>query len=170
MKLPAHCSVFQAKVSAIRAAVKIVVDENVHKRKITILSDSQAAIKTLDANVIRCRTVFDCRRRLNEMANCKLIIDNAIVDLNNRWAASDKGRTAWKIWPRLDRKSTATLLKLQRSKLSTVVRVTTGIARCIGLGHFVNVLCRSYGDEEKNEAVLHLLYTCPHLVRGKRDT
>ena len=40
MRLPDHCSVFQAEVSAIRAAVKITVDKNVHKRRIIIISKS----------------------------------------------------------------------------------------------------------------------------------
>ena len=35
-----HSSVFQAEVSAIRAAVNIIVDKNVHKRKITTLFDN----------------------------------------------------------------------------------------------------------------------------------
>ena len=56
-------------MSAIQAAVKIIVDKNVHKQKITILSDSQAAIKALDSNVINSKTGYDCRRCLNEKAN-----------------------------------------------------------------------------------------------------
>ena len=98
--------------------------------------------------LINSRTVYDCRRCLNEMvkqyevcitwvpghrdisgncrandlarrgttitlfnesytlgmllSTCRLIIDNAIVDLvNSRCAASDKGRTVRNIWPRL---------------------------------------------------------------------
>ena len=45
------------------------MDKNVRRRKITILSDGQAAIKALDSSVINFKTVYDCRRRLNEMAN-----------------------------------------------------------------------------------------------------
>ena len=56
-------------MSAIQAAVKIIVDKNIHKLRIAILSDSQAAIKGLDSSVINSRTVYDCRRCLKEMAN-----------------------------------------------------------------------------------------------------
>ena len=66
MRLPDHCSVFQAEI---RAEVKIIVDKNVHKRRITILSDSQAAIKALDSSVIKFKTMYDCAKYLNEMAN-----------------------------------------------------------------------------------------------------
>ena len=139
MGIPDHCSVFQAEVTA--TWTDLIVDKNVHKRRITILSDSQAAVKALDSSVISSRTVYDCRRCINEMPNryevcivhrdtgifsatldlmiwpegarklhslrilriCRLIIDNAIVDLiNRRWAAWDKGRTARKFWAILD--------------------------------------------------------------------
>ena len=37
------------------------------------------------------------------MSTCKLIIDNVIVDsIKDRWADSDTGRTARKIWQKLD--------------------------------------------------------------------
>ena len=63
-----YCSGFQAEVSATQTMVEIIVAQNVHKRRITILSDSQAAIKALDSSVISYRTVYNCRRCLNEMA------------------------------------------------------------------------------------------------------
>ena len=205
-------------MSAIQAAVKIILHKNVHKRKITILSDSKAAIKALHPSVINYKAVYDCCRCLNEMANryitwvsghrhipgnCRmddlfrrgtanglsdefstlgiplctyrLVIDDVIVDLvNSRWAASDKGRTTRKILPRLDRRRTAALLKLQRSRLSAVIWVITehGItvthARRIDLEHLANDFCRSCGNEEDDETIIHLLCTCPALDRRRK--
>ena len=54
---------------AIQAAVKIIVDKNVHRRKISILSDIQASLKALDSSVINSKTVHDCRRCLKEVAS-----------------------------------------------------------------------------------------------------
>ena len=85
--------------------------------------------------------------------------------VNDRWEASDKGKTALKIWPRLDKRRTMSLLKLQRSTLSVFVGVITGHcimglhARRIGLGHLVNDFCRSCRDKEEKESVIHLLDT-----------
>ena len=60
--LPDYFKIFQAEVSAIQAAVKIIVDKNVHRQKITTLSNSQAVIKALDSSVINSKTVYDCCR------------------------------------------------------------------------------------------------------------
>ena len=83
---------------------------------------------------------------------------------------------AQKIWPRVDRRRTATLLKLQRSRLSIVIGVITGHcitgthAWRIDLGHLANDFCRSCRGEEANETILHLMCTCPVLGRRrKRD-
>ena len=63
---------------------------------------------------------------------------------NSRWAALDTSRTTQKILPRLDKRRTTILLKLQRSKLSHVIGVITEHsiigthARRIGLGHLEN--------------------------------
>ena len=69
---------------------------------------------------------------------------------------------------------TATLLKLQGSRLRTVIVVITwhciigthAIA-CIGLGHLVNDFYIICGDEEKYEIILHLLCTSPALGRER---
>ena len=51
-----------------------------------------------------------------------LIIDNGIVNLvNSRRAASDKVRMAQKLWPRMDTRRLATVFKLHRSRLNTVI-------------------------------------------------
>ena len=60
---------FHIQVLSIRAAVKIIVDKNVPKPRITVFSDSQAAINALDSSVINPKTAYDCRRCLNETAN-----------------------------------------------------------------------------------------------------
>ena len=103
------------------------------------------------------------------MRSCKIIIDNANVDsVNDRWAASDTGRTAHKIWLRLDEGRTISLFKLQRGVLSLVVGVFTGHcimgthARRIGLGHLANDLCR---DEE---TVPYRLITCPTFCQRRK--
>ena len=41
-------------------------------------------------------------------------------------------------------------------------------ARRIGLKLLVNDFCRSYGDKEENETILHLLYTCPALGANRK--
>ena len=104
---------------------------------------------------------------------CRPIIENAIMILvNSRCAISNKGRTARKIWPRLGKRHAETLLKLQRSRLSTVIEIITGHcfigihARRIGLGHLTNDFCRSCEDEEENETILHLKCIC--LALGQR--
>ena len=96
------------------------------------------------------------------LGTCRLIIDNAIVDLvNSRWAASDKAWPAWKIWPKLDRRCTATQLKLQSSRLSTVNVFIIGHcimetqARRIGLGH-LHQLWRWQGGWDYSSATVHM--------------
>ena len=83
-----------------------------------------------------------------------------------------KGTTARKLWLSLDRRCTATLLKLRGIILSTAIGVITGhciIGTLIGIGHLANDFCRSCGDEEKDETILHLLCTWPALgLRRKR--
>ena len=64
MRLLDHCSVFLAEVSAIQVEFQILVDKNVHKRKITILSDYPADIEALDSCAINSKTVYNCRRCL----------------------------------------------------------------------------------------------------------
>ena len=68
-----------------------------------------------------------------------------------------------------------TLLKFQISRLNTVIEVITGHcikatnARCIGLGNHENNFCKSCGNEEEDEATLHILCICPALdKKGKR--
>ena len=55
--LPDHCSDFQPQVVAIQAAVRIIGGGRFSKRNVTILSDSQAAIKALSSNVMNSKRV-----------------------------------------------------------------------------------------------------------------
>ena len=70
--------------------------------------------------------------------------------------------------------SSATLLKLQRSSLSTIIGVITGHciigphARRIGLVYLANDFCRSCGDDKKNEIIFRLLCTCPAIGRRRK--
>ena len=66
----------------------------------------------------------------------------------------------------------AALLKFQICRLTTIVGVITWHyaigtnVKLIGLGHLANDFCRSCGDEEKDETILHLL--CTWHVLGQR--
>ena len=57
-KVADHCSVFLAKMVAIQTSPRIIGDEKVSKRNITIYSDSQAAIKALSSNGMNSKTVY----------------------------------------------------------------------------------------------------------------
>ena len=58
---------------------------------------------------------------------CELIIDKAIADsVRDKYTILDTSRTARKVWPRLDKGRTISLLKAQRRMLNMIVRVTTG--------------------------------------------
>ena len=158
------------------------------------LSDRQEAIKAFDSSLINSKTVYDCCRYLNAMTNrCQVCItrvprhrdipDNCRADDlakrgttielsdeldfdNSRWASSDKVRTLRKIWPRLERRLTVTLL--QRSRLSTVISFITGHytigthANHIGLEYLANDFCRICGDEDEDETILN--YTMPPIT------
>ena len=52
-----YCSICQDKVSAVQAAMKIIVYKKVHRRKITSLSDSQVAIRALDSNLMKSNSL-----------------------------------------------------------------------------------------------------------------
>ena len=80
-KLPDHCSVFQAELSAIRDACNnLTAEENKH---IIIWTDSLSAIQALTTCTIRSRTVIDCYTAISRIAN------NNKVEL--RWIAAHRG-------------------------------------------------------------------------------
>lgn len=87
--------------------------------------------------------------------------------------------TMRRVWLRLDAKHTGSLLKFQRSTLSMLNGVVTGVmksitgthAKCIGLGHFTNDFCWSCRDKEERETKPHLLITPQALcLRKTKDT
>ena len=63
ISLSDHCSVCQVEVVAMLYASGIIWDG-----RVSILSDSQSAIKTLSSNVTNSKTVYGCRRYINEIA------------------------------------------------------------------------------------------------------
>jgi len=64
LRLPDHCSVFQAEVHAIKEALTCQGNFSLQRGHLNIYSDSQAAIKS----ITNSRTIADCRRSLYEMA------------------------------------------------------------------------------------------------------
>lgn len=131
-------------------------DNNGHA-DIYVLSDSQAAIRTIGWKVLRS-IAYRCHRHLNELtelynvriiwvlghsdipdncrtnelarrgstirlsteiAHCTCPFKNlwsAILDfVNSRWEASNTVKTAYKIWPRLNRRQIVDLLRVQSS-------------------------------------------------------
>ena len=183
-------------------------------RDITILTDSQAAIKSLESCSFTSKAALNCRLSLMEMteqfnihlcwvpghrdipgncradelarqgttlrilsdrqslgmplATCKHLLKlNAISKTNLRWENVSTCLISRQIWPRLDHKRSAELVKLKRSQISCVVGVLTG--HCLigqhakRLGLFSNDFCRSCRDEEEEESIPHLLCNCPAL-------
>uniref|UniRef100_A0A224XSM0 ribonuclease H n=1 Tax=Panstrongylus lignarius TaxID=156445 RepID=A0A224XSM0_9HEMI len=58
-------SIFQAEIHAIRRCVQFNLNRGYRNQEIVILSDSQAAIRTLNSHVISSKLVWECRDRLN---------------------------------------------------------------------------------------------------------
>lgn len=72
-RLPDHCSVYQAEVIAIHEAANYLLQNEAQYREISILSDSQAAIKSLNSVYLTSRVATSCRSALNELATrCKV--------------------------------------------------------------------------------------------------
>ena len=102
------------------------------------------------------------------LATCKHLLKlNAISKTNLRWENVSTCLISRQIWPRLDHKRSAELVKLKRSQISCVVGVLTG--HCLigqhakRLGLFSNDFCRSCRDEKEEESIPHLLCNCPAL-------
>jgi hypothetical protein len=55
-----HTTVFQAEIYAIKTYIMENIQKGYRGRNIYILSDSQAAIKTLDSFQINSKVVWDC--------------------------------------------------------------------------------------------------------------
>nr|AMS38365.1 hypothetical protein [Bactrocera tryoni] len=61
-------SIFQAEVFAISRCIEINLHRNYRNERITILSDSQAALKAISSYEIKSLLVQECRERLNSLA------------------------------------------------------------------------------------------------------
>jgi len=62
IRLPDHCSVFQAEVMAIREAMTHPDTSVRHDIDIFIFSDSQAALRALDSYTTNSKTISECRK------------------------------------------------------------------------------------------------------------
>lgn len=67
-RLPEYCSVFQAEMVAINEAAKWVLQSGLESNEISILSDSQAVIKSLNSVYLTSKAAIQCREALNELA------------------------------------------------------------------------------------------------------
>ena len=63
-RLPDHCSVFQAEITAIKEAVDLLGRSVVIANSSNIYSDSQAAVRALDSAVVRSSIVKECQLSL----------------------------------------------------------------------------------------------------------
>ena len=154
-RLPDHCSVFQAEILAIRAAVDWLRYNVLTKVGVNIYSDSQAAIKSLSNVFLTSRSALDCRRSLNEMAeqfkihliwmpghrdipgNCRAdelarlgttlhVKRRAFSTAKDRWSMGLDGFKSKLVWPRLNMRRTKALLSLNRPDVALIVAVVTG--------------------------------------------
>ena len=66
-RLPSFCTVYQAELSAITAAVNQLQSIGVKDKEIIILSDSRSAIQTLNNRLIKSNTALQCHRALNAL-------------------------------------------------------------------------------------------------------
>ena len=67
IRLPDHYSIFQTEAVAIQVAARIIGDGWVPKRNVTILSDSQAAIRALNCNIMNSKMLYACSRYFDEI-------------------------------------------------------------------------------------------------------
>lgn len=67
-RLPDHCSVFQAEITAILEVAELLKSSVTTLRRICIYTDSQAAIKSLEAMFATSLTVKECHSSLRVMA------------------------------------------------------------------------------------------------------
>ena len=75
IRLPDHCSVFQAEITAILEATKQLHCNEIFGKNIYIFTDSQAAVKSLTDIQSTSKLVTECRYSLNEKArHCKMTL------------------------------------------------------------------------------------------------
>ena len=71
--LGVHASVFQAEVAAIDWCAKHIVNKGTSNGPVTIVTDSQAALKAISSPAITSRLVMDCIDSLEELAKNKKV-------------------------------------------------------------------------------------------------
>jgi ribonuclease HI len=71
-----HATVFQAELLAIKKCAELCLEESISNKDIFIASDSQAALRSLEACKIRSKSTLDCIQTLNRLTstnNVKLV-------------------------------------------------------------------------------------------------
>ena len=68
-RLPDHCSVFQAEVTAIKESLLVLTKSVITTRSVFIYTDSQAALKSLMSHRISSKTVKDCHDLLADLSS-----------------------------------------------------------------------------------------------------
>ena len=68
VSLGKHASVFQAEVHAIELAISECMKNSYTRKKIAIVSDSQAALKALEGVRVNSKLVWNCKSLLNSLA------------------------------------------------------------------------------------------------------
>ena len=81
LKLPDYCTVYQAELTAITEACKLL--NSVNNKHIIIWTDSLSSIKTLTSHLIRSKTAKDCFESINQIATNN--------DVEIRWIAAHSG-------------------------------------------------------------------------------
>ena len=68
LSLGKEMTVYQAEVLAITTCVEELLDQNMSGNKILICSDSQSVLKALSKDEIKSAVIYDCCRKINELA------------------------------------------------------------------------------------------------------
>jgi len=64
-----HATVFQAELLAIKRCAELCLEEALSQKEIFIASDSQAALRSLEASKIRSKTTLECIQILNQLTS-----------------------------------------------------------------------------------------------------
>lgn len=67
-RIPDYCIVSQAKMSAAVNAIRIIKDDNISRRYISLLSDNKSTVRTVGSNIMNSKTIYCYRKSLNEIA------------------------------------------------------------------------------------------------------
>ena len=73
ISLGSFTTIFQAEVYAIELCAVMLMERQAANKTIRIFSDSQAALKALDSGFCVSRTVWSCRKKLNDLGACNSV-------------------------------------------------------------------------------------------------